>query len=64
MSIKTPEKLFLNWNYFHGNVINAFECLRYCNNMFDVTMVSEDGKTVEAHDIIQAVSNPDFINFS
>ena len=60
--MKTSEKICLNWKYFHGNVINAFECLRDCNNLFDVTMVSEDGKTVEAHDIIRAVSNPDFIN--
>ena len=55
------EKLCLKWNDFQINVNNAFGSLRNDQDLCDVTLVSEDGKQLEAHKVILASSSPFFL---
>ena len=57
---KMSEKLCLQWNEFQENVKSAFGNLRKDKNFADVTLVCEDGKQLEAHKVILAVSSPVF----
>ena len=59
--MQSSEKLCLQWNVFRKNVTSAFGRLREDNDFFDVTLVSEDGKQVEAHRIVLASSSPFFM---
>ena len=54
------EKLCLQWNEFQENVKSAFGNLRKDKNFSDVTLACEDGKQLEAHKVILAVSSPVF----
>ena len=54
------EKLCLQWNDFKANTVSAFARLREDNDFTDVTLFCEDGKQVEAHKVILAVSSPFF----
>ena len=54
------EKLFLQWNDFQVNIKGAFGNFRKDENFNDVTLVCEDGKQIEAHKVILAVSSPFF----
>ena len=54
------EKLCLKWNDFQVNVNSAFGMLRTDQDFCNVTLVSEDGKHLEAHKVILASSSPFF----
>ena len=54
------EKFCLKWNDFQKNVGTAFGLLRQDEDFSDVTLVSEDGKQIEAHKVILAASSPFF----
>ena len=56
------EKLRLQWNDFTDNVNCAFRSLRDEADFADVILACEDGKQVEAHKVILAVSSPFFQN--
>ena len=55
------EKLCLKWNDFQDNVNSAFGMLRNDQDLCNVTLVSEDGKHLEAHKVILASSSPFFL---
>ena len=57
----TDEKLCLKWNDFQVNVNSAFGMLRNDQDLCNVTLVSEDGKHLEAHKVILASSTPFFL---
>ena len=57
----SSERLCLQWNAFKENVTSAFGRLREDNDFSDVTLVSKDGKQVEAHRIVLASSSPFFM---
>ena len=56
------EKLCLQWNDFRENVIGSLGSLKNDRDFLDVTLISEDGKQVEAHKVILAISSPFFQN--
>ena len=56
------EKLCLQWNDFKENAISCFANLKNDKDFLDVTLASEDGKQVEAHKIVLAMSSPFFQN--
>ena len=58
----SSEKLCLQWNDFQENLNSAFKELRRDTELSDVTLVSDDGKQVEAHKVILASSSPFFAN--
>ena len=50
ISLKTmSEKLCLQWNDFRENAIGSLGSLKNDRDFLDVTLISEDGKKVEAH---------------
>ena len=55
------EKLCLQWNDFQENLNLAFKELRNDIDLSDVTLVSDDGRKVEAHKIVLAASSPFFM---
>ena len=56
------DKLCLQWNDFKENAIGSLGSLKDDKNFLDVTLACEDGKHVEAHKVILAVSSPFFQN--
>ena len=56
------EKLCLQWNDFRVNAIGSLGSLKNDKDFLDVTLVSEDGKQIEAHKVILAISSPFFQN--
>ena len=56
------EKLCLQWNDFRENAIGSLGSLKNDRDFLDVTLSSEDGKQVEAHKVILAISSPFFQN--
>ena len=54
------EKFCLKWNDFKDIINSTFETLRKDLDLYDVTLVCEDGQQVEAHKIILAASSPFF----
>ena len=46
------EKLCLKWNDFQTNVAKSFGVLREEKNLFDVTLVSDEGDHVSAHRLV------------
>ena len=56
------EKLCLQWNDFKENVIGSLGSLKDDRDFLDVTLAAEDGKQVEAHKVILAISSPFFLN--
>ena len=63
ISLKTmSEKLCLQWNDFRENAIGSLGSLKNDRDFLDVTLISEDGKQVEAHKVILAISSPFFEN--
>ena len=54
------DKFSLKWNDFNENVSNAFNTMREDNYFNDVTLVCEEGQTIEAHKLILAASSPIF----
>ena len=56
------EKICLQWNDFRENAIGSLGSLKNDRDFLDVTLISEDGKQVEAHKVILAISSPFFQN--
>ena len=56
------EKLCLQWNDFRENALGSLGSLKNDRDFLDVTLISEDGKQVEAHKVILAISSPFFQN--
>ena len=56
------EKLCLQWNDFKENAIGSLGSLKDDRDFLDVTLAAEDGKQVEAHKVILAISSPFFLN--
>ena len=56
------QKLCLKWNDFQENLNLAFGSLREDNDFTDVTLVCMDGKQLETHKVVLAVSSPFFQN--
>ena len=56
------DKLCLQWNDFKENAIGSLGSLKDDNDFLDVTLACEDGKQVEAHKVILAISSPFFQN--
>ena len=56
------EKLCLLWNEFNENAIGSLGSLKDDKDFLDVTLVSEDGKQIEAHKVILSISSPFFKN--
>lgn len=54
--------LNLNWNNFENNVIKSFSTLRTEKDFFDVTLVSDDEKQLEAHKLVLSACSPFFKN--
>ena len=46
------EKFCLKWNDFHSNIGKTFKSLRYEDDLFDVTLVSDDQNQVAAHKLV------------
>ena len=60
--MSSSDKFSLKWNDFQENMTTAFLTLRDDNRFTDVTLVSEDGETIEAHKVILSASSPFFMN--
>ena len=56
------ERLCLQWNDFKENAIGSLGSLKDDRDFLDVTLAAEDGKQVEAHKVILAISSPFFLN--
>ena len=54
------EKFCLKWNDFQANVSKSFSSLRKEEDFFDVTLMSDDDKTVSAHKVVLAASSEFF----
>ena len=48
----TEEKFYLKWNEFELNISNTFSRLRNQSSLFDVTLVSNDHKQIQAHKLV------------
>ena len=56
------EKFCLKWNDFKANVSSSFNVLRKEEELFDVTLVSDDEHHIAAHKLILSVSSDFFKN--
>ena len=56
------EKFCLKWNDFQTNVSKSFSYLRKDQDFFDVSLISDDEKTVPAHKVVLAASSELFKN--
>ena len=52
------EKLCLQWNDFKENAVNALGSLKEDNDLTDMTLVCEDGRQIEVHRVVLAISSP------
>ena len=50
------EKFCLKWNDFQSNVSKSFNTLRREEELFDVTLVSDDEQHIQAHKMILSAS--------
>ena len=56
------EKFCLKWNDFQATVLQSFGKLRQEKDFFDVTLVSEDEKQIQAHKLVLSSSSKFFKN--
>ena len=54
------EKFCLKWNDFHQNISTTYSNLRMQDDLFDVTLVSDDGKQYSSHKLVLASSSDFF----
>ena len=54
------EKFALKWNDFQNNAAKAFSQLRNKEDYYDVTLVSDDFRTFQAHKIVLSACSPYF----
>merc|ERR1712243_282720 len=60
MSRLKMEKFCLKWNDFQQNITTTYPSLRKHQELFDVTLVTEDGKQYSSHKLILASSSEFF----
>ena len=56
------DKFCLKWNNFQENTIKTFSRLRFEEEFFDVTLVSEDQRQIMAHKVVLSSSSEYFKN--
>ena len=56
------EKFCLKWNDYEKNLGTAFNDLREEKELFNVSLISEDGSQVEAHKVVLSACSPFFRN--
>ena len=54
------EKYCLKWNDFHQNIENTYSNLRKHEDLFDLTLVTDDGKEFASHKLVLASSSDFF----
>ena len=54
------EKFSLKWSDFHQNIITTYSNLRKQEDLFDVTLVTDDGKHYSSHKLVLASSSDFF----
>ena len=54
------EKFCLKWNEFDENIRHSFQALGHQQNLFDVTLATDDGHKIEAHRVILSSRNDFF----
>ena len=52
------EKLCFQWNNFKENAVNALGSLKGDKDLTDVTLVCEDGRHIQVHKVVLAISSP------
>ena len=52
------ETLCLQWNDYKENAVKAFGSLKEDKDFTDVTLVCEDGRELEVHKVVLAISSP------
>ena len=58
------EKFCLKWNDYEKNLGSAFTDLREEKELFNVSLISEDGSQVEAHKVVLSACSPFFRSVS
>ena len=56
--MSNSEKLCLQWNDFKENITASFRELREDKDFTDITLACEDGKLIDAHKVVLALSSP------
>ena len=56
------DKFCLKWNDYEKNLGTAFNDLREQKELFNVSLISEDGSQVEAHKVVLSACSPFFRN--
>merc|ERR1712126_282314 len=56
------ENFCLKWNDFHSNISKSFNQLRYEDDFYDVTLVSDDQNQISAHKVVLSASSEYFKN--
>jgi len=56
------ENFCLKWNDFHSNISKSFNQLRYEDDFYDVTLVSDDQDQISAHKVVLSASSEYFKN--
>ena len=51
------EKYCLKWSEFESNIRESFRKLREENTLFDVTLATDDGHTIQAHKMVLAAGS-------
>merc|ERR1719430_2618661 len=54
------DKFCLNWEGFDANIRDSFRKIREDQRLFDVTLVTDDGQTIQAHKIILSAGSKFF----
>lgn len=49
--MEVSDKFHLRWKDFESNISDALKCLREEEDFFDVTLVTQDEKTIQAHKV-------------
>ena len=56
------DKICLNWDGYDANIRKSFKKMREDKILFDVTLVTDDGKHIQAHKIILSAGSHFFNN--
>ena len=49
----------MKWNDFHQNITTTYSNLRKQEDLFDITLVTDDGKQYSSHKLVLASSRMD-----
>ena len=56
--MNNTDKMFVKWSYFESYISESFQNLRQEEDLFDVTLVCNDGKQLDAHKLILSACSP------